>query len=69
MHVANSNDTTPAAEDLGKKAIDQVMSASIGYQEAMRSFAKARFAFYGAWMLFGLNLAQTAITSFVGEKE
>jgi hypothetical protein len=68
MHLAENRETeTP--EDLTTQSVDQMLATAIGFQEAFRSFAKARIAFYGACMLIGLNMAQTSLAPFVGEKE
>jgi hypothetical protein len=68
MHLAENRETE-TDEDLTKQIVDQTLAVAIGYQEAFRSFTKARIAFYGACMLIGLNMAQTSLAPFVGEKE
>jgi hypothetical protein len=58
------------AEELSKKIVNQAIAVSIGYQEAMRSFTKARIAFYGAWAMFGLNMVQATLVPFLdGDKK
>lgn len=70
MHVVNNPDEgTQRIEELSKQIVDQTLAAAVGYQEAFRSFAKARFAFYCAGVVFGLNMAQAALTPFVDKKE